>query len=886
MIKKATSDLFHATKQRLYIRSVKILIPLTWSQKATYVNRSREKYEEAHVIIANTFFNTGDSPYTKQYGGCREQGRFIHLTPNFLMNDDLTSVYGSRGKLFVREWARLRWGVFEEYNTEQPFYISPDLQIEATRCSVNISGIYRVPENVEDSCLTKICNLNPDTGLYEQPCTFFPERNQIAAESIMYFPGLQSISDFCTENTHSMEAPTMQNRMCNCHSTWDIIKNSPDIYQSPPKYNFSVPTPLFSLLRYRQRVITLVFDVSGSMATNNRLWRVNQAADIFLTEAIAPGTHVGLVEFSTYAFTLSELKQINSDTDREQLKSCLRHTATNYGSDLCLAIEMAFKVNRKLYGSLDGTEVLFMTDGSYLDFTTTCFSDIKSSGAIIHTIAISSEASKELEEIADMTGGLKYFATDNLQSNDLIDAFIGIANENGDLSQRVSQGWVLEVLDSKEVGVTQKNSSIQEKRAARKYLEHVKVKNAAHLALLCGPRGDGDGRKGTDSQRVWEYRLESNSSHVNPGDCVSGTVLVDSTVGGETFFTVTWNSSAPDINFKDPAGNLYSTEMFATDSIFHLSRLKIPESAMTGVWSYVLCNTFNSSQALGLVVTSKAANTRAKKPPITVDVHINNDTNNFPTRMTLYASISQGLLPVKGAKVTAIISSEKSETLLDLLDNGAGADIAKGDGIYSKYLFAFPVIERYNVKVRVEEEDGGYTLSYPRGRAFYLRGFVESGKVVLKPSDPLSGEGLPAVEGFRRVITGGSFVASDVSNTHDYPPGKIMDLEAQIKGTKVILLWTATGEDLDQGTVQSYELRMNKNIKELRDNFEGSIPLNISNIELSPAGTRQEFEFNPILAIAGQTLPPAGQAALKEDSCGVVLHFLRGGAISWSKFLH
>ncbi|CAI9562544.1 unnamed protein product, partial [Staurois parvus] len=151
-------------------------------------------FYQAHVIIANTFLNIGDSPYTRQYGGCGEQGQFIHLTPNFLMNEDLISVYGAHGKLFVQEWARLRWGVFEEYNTDQPFYISPNLQVEATRCSVNISGIYRVPEHVEDSCLTKSCNIDPHTGLYEQKCTFFPEKNQTAGESIMYFPGLQYVS--------------------------------------------------------------------------------------------------------------------------------------------------------------------------------------------------------------------------------------------------------------------------------------------------------------------------------------------------------------------------------------------------------------------------------------------------------------------------------------------------------------------------------------------------------------------------------------------------------------------------------------------------------------------------------------------------------------------
>nr|DBA17898.1 TPA: hypothetical protein GDO54_016209 [Pyxicephalus adspersus] len=788
MIREATHDLFHATKQRLFIRSIKILIPSTWSQKATYGNRGREKYEKANIIVADTFLNIGDSPYTRQYGGCREQGQFIHLTPNFLLNEDLISVYGPRGKLFVREWARLRWGVFEEYNTEQPFYISPNLQVEATRCSVNISGIYRVLEHEQDSCLTKTCNIDPNTGLYEQGCTFFPERNQIAAESIMYFPGLHSISEFCTENTHSMEAPTMQNRMCDCHSTWDIIKNSSDISLSPPRDNVSITEPLFSLLRYKEKVITLLIDVSGSMATNNRQWRVHQAADIFLTEATALGTYVGLVEFASYPFILSRLTQINTDADREKLKSELPGTSTNYGSDFCSAIQKAFEVNRKLIGSLDGTEILFLADGNDLNKNTLCFPAIKESGATIHTIALSSDAAKDLGEFADMTGGLKYFATDNLQSNDLIDAFIGISNENLNFNQRVTQ-------------------------------------------------------------------LESRSSIVNPGNCSNGLVHTNSTVDGEVFFTVTWQFTAPDIQLRGPTGTVYSTHNFTTYKVSHLSRLKISEGAGTGVWSYVICNTYTSRQALGLVVTSKAADTNVS--PITVDVHINKDTNYYPSPMSVRASVSQGLLPVRGAKVTAIITSEKgNQTFLELLDNGAGADIAKDDGIYSKYFFAFSVNGRYNVKVQVDGEDGECRLTHPRGSAFYPGGFMENGKVVMKPSNPLGGEVLPALGSFSRTVNGGSFVVSAIADTGAdvYPPGKITDLEAQFKTNRVILSWTATGDDLDQGTAQTYDLRMNKNIKELRDNFEGSSLLNISSYTPSPAGTKQEFQFIPIFDTTNGTV--------------------------------
>ena len=37
------------------------------------------------------------------------------------------------GRLFVHEWAHLRWGVFDEYNEEKPYYAASTRKIEATR---------------------------------------------------------------------------------------------------------------------------------------------------------------------------------------------------------------------------------------------------------------------------------------------------------------------------------------------------------------------------------------------------------------------------------------------------------------------------------------------------------------------------------------------------------------------------------------------------------------------------------------------------------------------------------------------------------------------------------------------------------------------------------
>lgn len=50
------------------------------------------------MIIAEPYLKYGDDPYTLQYGGCGEEGLYIHLTPDFLLDDTFLSVYGPRGK--------------------------------------------------------------------------------------------------------------------------------------------------------------------------------------------------------------------------------------------------------------------------------------------------------------------------------------------------------------------------------------------------------------------------------------------------------------------------------------------------------------------------------------------------------------------------------------------------------------------------------------------------------------------------------------------------------------------------------------------------------------------------------------------------------------------
>ncbi|XP_056379203.1 calcium-activated chloride channel regulator 1-like [Hyla sarda] len=778
MVKEATSLLFDSTGKRVYIRSVKILIPVSWSAN-DYPRPKVETYDKADIIIADPNVKYADDPYTQHYGRCGEPGQYIHLTPNFLTDDSLISVYGPRGRVFVHEWAHLRWGVFDEYSLDNPFYIAGNLKVEATRCSADIYGESKIYKCQGTSCRVTACGFDPITGLYEKGCVFIPNQKQFAKESLMYMQGLPDVTKFCDATNHNFEAPNMQNRMCNSRSTWDVIMTSTDIRSTQPNPGLTIPVPTFTLLQFSERVMTLVLDTSGSMATHGRIERMYQAAEIFLVQIVETGSYVGIVTYSSSASINSPLVQIKSDTERQQLKRLLPTVASG-GRNICAGLLAGIQVNE---GRSGGSEILLLSAGEDDYDTRLCFPQVIESGVIVHVIFLGSAEEPRLKEIVQLTGGTMYLATDNtnLNAQGLIDAVSSISARDGDITKQ----------------------SIQ---------------------------------------------LESASSSLRPAQCLNGAIFIDNTVGKNTSFVVTWQTTIPNIKLQDPNGIIYTSAQFISNTTSKSSKLVLPAIAEIGPWHYSLCNSRNSAEVLGLVVNSKASD--VKVSPIVVNAHMNQDVNQYPNPMVIYVSVSQGLMPVTGAKVTAIIEPVTGPIVtLELLDNGAGPDIMKDDGVYSKYFTKFLANGRYSLKVRAENNEKGKSrLTLPKNRALYVPGFIVNGSITMKTSRPKMADEDLIVGEFSRTASGGSFLVSNVPSGPQpdiYRPGKITDLEATIVDDRIKLSWTATGDDLDQGNATSYDLRMNLNPSDLRTNFNGSEPIHISSHIPLPAGSRETFSFVP-----------------------------------------
>uniref|UniRef100_A0A673IFG5 Uncharacterized protein n=1 Tax=Sinocyclocheilus rhinocerous TaxID=307959 RepID=A0A673IFG5_9TELE len=228
--------------------------------------------------------------------------------------------------------------------------------------------------------------------------------------------------------------------------------------------------------------------------------------------------------------------------------------------------------------------------------------------------------------------------------------------------------------------------------------------------------------------------------------------------------------------------------------------------------------------------------------------------------MTVFAEVSQNYKPVINAEVWATLESDSGPAqTLQLLDNGAGADAFKDDGVYSRY-FTKMKNGRSSLKVRVKNRDGQARFTFQkRGGAPYVPGYVVNGNY-----EPLKAN--YSNMSLTSSSTGESFEVVLKSTTPpNFPPNRITDLSAEFQEDTVFLSWTAPGEDLDQGTAKSFKIMWSFELKMLRFNFSNAHEVNISGISPQEAGSVEQHSFNLSFPIQnGTTLFFAIQSEDKE----------------------
>ncbi|XP_070539518.1 calcium-activated chloride channel regulator 4-like [Ptychodera flava] len=180
-----SADLYTATRNRSYFKEITISVPKNWSDSLTYDPLTYERYDKSNIIIAE-----GQSgPYVAGVPECGVSGRYMHLTPQYILDPLEQRRYGTAGKLVVHEWGHLRYGVYDEYprrSRDPIYYTSSSGTVEATRCSLGIQGEWS-PE-------CQVQNGEPTTG-EDDGCRFLDSRQTGGySASIMYKQFLPYVS--------------------------------------------------------------------------------------------------------------------------------------------------------------------------------------------------------------------------------------------------------------------------------------------------------------------------------------------------------------------------------------------------------------------------------------------------------------------------------------------------------------------------------------------------------------------------------------------------------------------------------------------------------------------------------------------------------------------
>jgi len=761
--------LFDATRRRAFFGSVTILVPESWSSQAEYEQLTDETVDTSDIQVDTPDTGSADPnrPFTIQTLPCGNPGEYIRITTDYVTKQVVADKYGPYNKVMVHEWAHLRYGVFNEYPSEQGphFYAASDGNIKATKCSLNLEGeLYNLKN--------KQCQVV--NGLIDADCrwrdTSMNVLNGKHYASLMYSTKLDHVAEFCDssiynpELLHDREAPTDQNRQCEGKSVWEVMGTNEDFANdlNPPLDEADYTEPTFKVVQSKIKRTVLVLDKSGSM-DKGPIVRQRQACANYIATIVEDGEKVGIVSFDTKGYTLANMTAITTSS-RTTLIDKLPAVALS-GTSIGNGIMEGIKVLNAGEGCVGATMIL-VSDGKNTNNPDIdgVRAEVKKCQMKVHTIAFTSNADKDMDSLAADTGGLSFFFPDNAQSNALNEAFEKIGSLNID---------------------TMKQS----------------------------------------------YTLISESLEMSQNAMKEGNVTVDSSLGVETDFTFNYGISI-DVFLTSPSGKQYDNattpDVCTKDDSTMTIRCIFKTIPEYGVWKYsvkALADKPEDKQRVAITIKSKpdqksgqpiiARSSWAFKEIGPVDA---TDPQSYMRKQILVASVSRGSVPVVNANVVATVSytdTKVTSTIeLSLLDNGAGADLTRDDGIYSAYFVKYEagyMNARYGVTVKVNNQA---TSTYSPGHILGQGVYLPLPDMAL-PSHESSHDAMYAdvTEDFQRVTSGGVFTVTTNTNVA-FPPGRITDVQVISVNTNtstIALIFTAQGAVLDgDGPASGYVIMQGK----------------------------------------------------------------------------
>lgn len=263
----------------------------------------------------------GAQLYTQQSRGCGQPGDQIYLNYG-LLEEPLADL----GRRLVREFAKYRYGVFDEFGyDEDPVYPTcyngDDTERQSlTSCSdLPLDGDHGV-------CVSGAA---ANLSLLVQPS---------AKSSLMFAPSLHHVDHFCDASTHDRLAPTKQNMLCGRRSIMEVINVHDDFQSEPRPSNATTPAPSFVYKRQTLTRYVLVIEDTKDMLVRDSWLFLRTAVRKWANLDLPVNAEAGLVLVNdSSASRLVAMQALSSQAARGLVSSNLPYSPGDSHAPACLA---------------------------------------------------------------------------------------------------------------------------------------------------------------------------------------------------------------------------------------------------------------------------------------------------------------------------------------------------------------------------------------------------------------------------------------------------------------------------------------------------------------------------------------------------------------------
>ena len=772
-------------------------------------------FEDGNIRVDTKSGVYGNSPFTIQTGSCGEEGEYIQISEPFLSEyESMNQTFGPLGQVFVHEWAKYRYGVFEEFgypgDAKYPMFYykaqwtsnGQENVVTPNFCTNSDLTDYSMVDAVSGNG----CRMDEETGLPDYNCIPVLGENVTVDSSIMAIPYLEGNDQFCDDSEdlyHRADIPTKHNDICDSRSTFNVILSHPDFSNFEAGNEIEDVKPTFRILGTKESSsFVMVLDVSGSMDDNcgpgtgddceNRIDRMKQASMRWIQYDVKEGVPVGLVVFSGLDNVKEKLELKAMDESYRQL---FIHEIERLKADggTCMGDGLEKGIETLQNGNVPyGGVILFLTDGAFSCNNGKTLAEVipslKTQGVRVITIAFSDDADPDIIDLARETNGKAFFVPD-ATGPELINTAM-----QGSLTYQPSvPSDMIDIVIYEETfqGQTSFNLNFT--------IDELVGRNVTVQIDFSGNQKTNI----TIAEDVTEIFDRSSGTYQY--------IFADDLMPG--IYTVQGEASAP-ISFASVKVTARSNS--ATVPI------------MTECWTTFGNNVvdFDESEDLKLAVIAK---------------------------------VVQGTNPVIGARVTAYIEREGSDAPIELTlyDEGSSPDNIANDGLYARYFTRFEPTNddtRYSLKCQVEGT----------GNSQINQGFIDAREKAARALPSMPSPGSPLCCGsnalrddsvlsptgnFKRLSPGGVIEMKNAKQV-SYPPGRVNNLRggSMQSPDSFTLTFTSAGETLDYGTAKGIRVYFSQNDTLLQNNVENNVRYltpddvkNPSSLNATEAGTNVEI---------------------------------------------